>query len=64
MIEIGCFGAEIGSGQSNFMPFCCKKLSKVAKPDDLIRVVADRNIPLHILLQKQWWLQHESVLLQ
>ena len=53
MIEIGCFGAEIGSGQSNFMPFCCKKLSKVAKPDDLIRVVADRNIPLHILLQKQ-----------
>ena len=26
LMEIGCFRAEISSGQSIFMPFCCKKL--------------------------------------
>lgn len=50
-MEIGCFRAEMSSGQSIFMPFCCKKLSKVAKLSIFTMVVADRYLLLHILTQ-------------
>lgn len=41
MIEIGCLRVEINSEQSIFMPFCCKKLSKVANLGALVGDVAD-----------------------
>ena len=56
-MEIGCFRAEMSSGQSIFMPFCCKKLSKVAKLSIFTMVVADRYLLLHILTQIYLWLK-------
>lgn len=60
-MEIGCFRAEMSSGQSIFMPFCCKKLSKVAKLSIFTMVVADRYLLLHILTKIYLWLQHGCI---